>query len=251
MTNWAWDTNMSDFRTRKRYQFCSVCPSRSCCIFSDLDNSHLMKLEQMCLKTIYPDRVVVHTEGDQPQGIYIVCFGRVKLSLSSPNGQAVIIGLATAGDAFGVESVLSGRPHSLMAETVEQTQLCFIKKDDFFDFLRYNGDVSLILAQRLSNNLYEAHLGLSDLAFKQSFDRLVELLLRQCKSGGDPTPKVMTSRIDLSQDELADMIGVSRRTITRGLTKLRQLKIIKCRRRSVIIKDLNSLEKILESKTYL
>ena len=151
------------------------------------------------------------------------------------------------GDILGVRALLSRKPHDLTAETLEPTQLCFIKKDDFLSFLSRNGDVSLRLAQRLSNELYEAYRGLSNVVLKLSHDRLVELLLRLCQSHGEPIPNGIRLRINLSQEDIAEKIGSSRRTLSRSLTKLKRLGIIECQRRSIIVRDIVALKNSLPS----
>lgn len=204
----------------------------------------------MCQKSIYPGGAVVFTEGDQPRGIYCICFGRVKLWSRSSNGQAVIVKIATPGDVFGVKALLSGKPHNLRAKTLEPTQLCFIKKDDFLDFLSRNGDLSLRLAQKLSNELYEAYQEVLDVRLKRSYERLVELVLKLCQTHGEPTQDGIRLKINLSQEELAETIGMTRRTLTRVLTKLKSLGIIKCENRLIIIRDRVALENSLLSEKF-
>jgi CRP/FNR family transcriptional regulator len=133
----------------------------------------------------------------------------------------------------------------VIAETLEPAQLSFIKKEDFVGFLGRNGDVSLRLAQKLSNELYEAYRGVRDVALKQSCDRLAELLLRFCQTHGEPTPQGIKLKINLSQEELAGMIGTTRRTLTRTLTKFKQQGIIQCHRRGLIVRDKAALEHTL------
>lgn len=239
---------MVNSRIKQNVQSCFICRSRSNCIFSDLDRSRLIELEQMHQRSIYPSGAVLFRAGDQPQGVYIICSGRVKLSIYSSDGRAVLVSTAGAGNVFGVTALLSGKPYNLTAEALELTQVGFIKKDDFLGFLRRNGSVSLRLAQKLSNELYESYQGIGNASFKQSYGRLVELLLKLCPSYGDPTPKDIRLKINLSQEELADMIGTSRRTITRALTKLKHLGIIECQRRSITIRDIVALENILPSE---
>ena len=149
---------------------------------------------------------------------------------------------------LGVRALLSRKPHDLTTETLEMTQLCFIRKDDFLGFLSRNEDVSLRLAQKLSNELYGAYQLVSDVALKQSYKRLTELLLRLCQSHGDLRPDCIRLKMNLSQEELADMIGVSRRTLARALAKLKYLGIIECQRRLIIIRDRVALEESLSSE---
>lgn len=237
-------------RTRQNIQSCFACSSRARGIFSNLDRSHLMELDQMCQKSIYPAGTVLFTESDQPRGIYCICFGRVKLWSRSYNGQAVIIKIATAGDVIGVKALLSGETHNLRAKTLEPTQLCFIKKDDFLGFLSRNGEVSLRLTQKMSSELYEAYQEVLDIKLKRPYERLVELLLRLCQSHGEQTRDGIRLTINLSQEELSDMIGVSRRTLTRALTKLKSLGIIRCKNRVIIIHNRVALENSLSSEKF-
>jgi len=233
---------MTDSHIKQIVQSCSVCHSRSNCIFCDLDHSRLRELDRMQQRSVYTGGVVIFTQGDQPQGVYFVCSGRVKLSIYSSDGKAVIVRIATIGDVLGAKALLSGKPHNLTAETLELTQLCFIKKNDFINFLRGNGKVGLRLAQKLSNELYEAYRGVGDISLKHSHERLKELLLRFCKNHGKPTPDGIKLEINLSQEELAEMISVSRRTLTRVLMELKSLGIIRCGYRSIIVCDRVVLE---------
>jgi CRP/FNR family transcriptional regulator len=69
----------------------------------------------------------------------------------------VVLRIATAGDVLGVRSLLLGKTHDLLAETIEETRLCFIPRNKFLDFLKRHGEVSLQLAQRLSTEVDEAY----------------------------------------------------------------------------------------------
>jgi CRP/FNR family transcriptional regulator len=235
-------------RSLKTIQSCAVCSTRASGIFCDLTHARLTELDEMRQSSIYPDGAVVFMESDEPRGVYCISSGRVKLSTSSADGRTMIIGIASAGDILGVRAALSGKPHDLTAETLEPTQFCFIKKSDFLSFLNQNGEVSLRLAQKLSNELYDAYRDVRGVALKQSCERLAELLLRFCQTHGEPTPDGIRLRINLSQEELAEMIGSSRRTLTRALTNLRQQGVIICRRRSIIVRDRIALENSLPSE---
>ncbi len=221
------------------------------CLFADLDDARLTELDRMRQTSMYPGGVIVFSEGDWPSGVHCLCAGRVKLSILSPAGRGIIVGMATAGDILGVRAVLSGQPHDLTAVTLERSQLGFINKNDFLAFLHRNSDLSLRLAQKLSHDLYAAYRGIRSVVLKRSWERLTELLLGFCRTCGQSTPDGIELSINLSQEELAKMIGVSRRTLTRALNQLKRQRIIECRRRSIIVRDRVALEKLLPSDRLL
>ncbi len=227
---------------------CDSCDAKFDGIFSVLDPARLQELDELRQKTIYPAGAVVFLEGDTPCGVYCVCAGRVKLSSASPDGRAVIFGIAEPGEVLGVRSLLSGRPHDLTAETLEQTQLCFIPGNNFTRFLHSHGDVSLKLAQRLSNELYDAYRQVRGAVLKQSAERLTELLLMLCQNHGAPATEGISLTANLGQQDLAEMAGISRRSLARTLAKLKSLGIIECRRRHIIVHDYAALRNWLSAQ---
>jgi CRP-like cAMP-binding protein len=228
-------------------QSCLLCKSRASGILADLDEASLKEIEQMRQARVYPAGAVVFGEGDPPEGIYCIRSGCLKLSLPTPHGAAVIVKIATAGGVVGVAAVLSSKVRNLTAETLEQSQLGFIHKQDLLSLLRRNADLSLALARGLADELYEVYQAAGNIALRRSDERLAHLLLRLCQSHGEATPEGIRLRTSLSQEELAEMIGASRRSLVRSLAKLRSLGIVECHRRTVIVRDRDALEKALLS----
>lgn len=239
---------MDYYTPKQNAQSCLACSVRKNCLYFSLDHSQLIALERIQQRRTYPSGAIVFRAGDQPQGVYIICSGRAKLSVSSSDGRKAIVGIATAGDILGVKALLSGAPHNLKAKTLELTQVCFIQKDDFLNLLKRNGDVSLRLAQKLSKELYKAYFEVRDLAFKEADIRLAGLLMRLCQSNGQRTPEGISLKINFSWDEVAEMIGTSRRTLTRALTKLRHFGLIEYQHHSIIVPNMTALGNILLSK---
>lgn len=226
-------------------QSCLACISRAGGIFRDLDDARLIQLQQVQQIRTCPAGTVIFAVGEPPQGTYCICSGRVKLSTSISTGQTAIVDIAAPGDILGVRALLSGKPHALTAEALEETRFGFIRKDDLLGFLSRNADVSLRLAQRLAAQLYEAYQEIRDARLKRSDERLAELLLRLSQTYGEATPEGIRLKIKLSQEELAEMMGTSRRNLSRLLTKLKCLGAIETQRRTLIIRDRAALEKRL------
>ena len=223
------------------------CNARESCIFAGLDRLQLTKLDKIQRRDIYPHGSMIFAEGEEPLGIYCICSGKVKLSISSFDGRSIVTGIASSGDLIGKNALLLGKPHILTAESIETSQICFIKRDDFIRFLSQNAVVGLKLAIKFGNELFEAYSEVRDVTFKRSYERFVELLLKLCRGNCETTPEGIIVRVDLNRDELAEMIGTSSRTLTRVIMKLTSLGLIECRRKQFLIRDSAALENIIAS----
>jgi len=221
---------------------CFACTSKPGSIFRDLDPNCLKELDQLRQTSVYPAGATVFLEADQPRAVYCVGAGRVKLSRSSPDGRAVVVGIATKGDVLGVRPLLLGERHDITAETLEESRLCFVPKNVFLGVLKRNGDVSLRLAQRLSVELGEAYRQVCGVVFKPTPERLAELLLSLCQTQGEPVPEGIGLKTHMCQDELAERVGASRRSLNRALGILRSHGLIECRRRFIIVRDFAALQ---------
>ena len=237
--------SLLEAKSRSTAERCFACSSKPGSIFCDLPSASLLELDQLKLARTYPAGAKVFLETDQPQAVYCVCAGRVKLSRSSPDGRALVLGIAGAGDVLGVRPLLVGRPHDLTAETTEETRLCFIPRRNFLDFLKRNGEVSLRLAEKLSTELGEAYRQVCGVVLKPTVERLAEFLLSLCQTHGEITPEGVGLKSNICQDELAEMVGMSRRNLNRALGTLRGQGLIQCGRRSIIVLNMVALQGLI------
>jgi CRP/FNR family transcriptional regulator len=189
--------------------------------------------------------VVLFLKGEKPHGIYCICSGRVKLSDHSGDGKSLVAGYPSAGSVIGMRAVISGKPHDFTARTVEETQVSFMDKEAFLGLLRRNGSVCLRLAESLVEELSRAYADLRNAALAVPEERLASLLLRLCEEFGEPAPEGIVIRLGMSQEDMAEMAGMSRRTLTRAITKLKSMDLVKCRRRIMIVKDKTALQNLL------
>lgn len=224
---------------------CSKCLTQKNCIFSHLDDSQLRELEKILNSSFYPSGAIVFSKGDKAEVAYLICAGQVKLSTFSLDGRSATVAIANAGDVIGVDALLSGEPHNVIAEALEMTQVCFIRKDDFISFLRRFPSVSFRVNEKLSNRLYDTYRALNRASFNQSYERLVEFLLRFSRDHGELMSEGIRLNIRMSQEKIADEIGSSRRSVTRALSKLKKQKIISYQRHHITIHDRAALENCL------
>ena len=203
----------------------------------------MAELERLRQAATYPEGATLFAEGEAARAIYCVCAGRVKLSSTSREGRAVILGIAVPGDVLAIRPLLLETAHDTTAETLDRAHVCLIPKHGFLAFLERNPGVSLALARKLCGELGDAYRQVRGAVLKQTSERLTETLFTLCETFGRPAPDGISLRIDLSQDELAALAGVSRRSLNRALARLRSEGIIESRGRSIFIRDRESLRR--------
>ena len=223
-------------------QSCFACSSRTGGIFSGLNQPGLVESDRLRQTSTYPAGVLVYSEAGRPRAAYCVCSGRLKLSCSSPDGRSVILGIAASGDVLGVRPLRLGSPHDHTAETLEESRICFVPKDSFLSFMGRNPDVSSKLSQKLSRELDQAYRQVCSLVLKPATERLAEVLLALCRTHGQPVPGGIGLKTNMCQDEMAEMVGLSRRSLNRALGTLRGQGLIECRRRFIIVRNHAALQ---------
>jgi CRP-like cAMP-binding protein len=223
---------------------CFACNSKPGSIFCDLPAASLLELDQLRKHMSVPAGTTVFRQDDQPQAVYCIGSGHVKLSRNSEDGHALLLRIANAGDVLGVRSLLLGKPHDLTAEATEETRLCFISRNDFLEFLKRNGEVSLRLAEKLSTKLDDAYQQVYRAALKPPAERLAEVLLALCQTHGEPARDGIVLKTNMCQDELAELVGMSRRTLNRALGILKDQGLIECGRRYIFVRNPVALQAI-------
>src|ERR1017187_1229313 len=223
---------------------CLICKLRQSGFFCDLPKPSLEHLEKIKYASAFPQGSVLFVEGQAPRGIYILCVGRVKLTTTSRDGKTLILRIAQAGEVLGLHGTVSGKPYELTAEALQPCQLDFIKRDDFLKFLQTHGDACLNAAQHLSKDCQSAYQQIRSLGLSHSApERLARLLLEWTATSVDQTePKV---KLALTHEEIAQIIGTSRETVTRVLADFRKRQIAVLKGSTLTIRNKAILEKLV------
>ena len=180
--------------------------------------------------TAYPKGAVLFVEGQTPRGIFVLCKGRVKLSICSTDGKTLILKIAEPGEVLGLSATVSGKPYELTAETVDPCQVNFVKREDFLRFLREHSDACFRVAEQLSDKYNSACREIRSLGLSHSAaEKLAKLLLEWSARNGEaarPEPRV---KLALTHEEIAQMIGTSRETVTRLFADLKKRQIVQAK----------------------
>ena len=223
---------------------CLSCPLRQDRIFCDLPQPALQALDAISSSATYPKGAILFVESQEPRGVFILCNGRVKLMAGSADGKSLILRIADPGEIVGLPGTISGKPYELTAEALEPVQANFIPREAFLHFLREHGDAAVKVAQVLSE-IYHAtcrevrYLGLSGSAA----EKLARFLLDWTDSHRENGVE-LRSTLTLTHEEMAEMIGASRETVTRLFAEFKRKKLIEVHGSTLVIRNKADLEQL-------
>ena len=225
---------------------CRDCKLKCDGFFCQLSPAASQAFENIKLTGVYPKGAALFFETQAPRGVYLVCRGRVKLSVCSSDGRVLILRIAGPGELLGLSATISNLPYKATAEVLEPCQVSFIKKEEFLRFLSEHAEACLKIAQLLSHNYHTAYMQVRSLGLSNSaLEKLAKLLLEWCEGSGKGTPQGIRLKLGLTHEEIAEMIGTSRETVSRLLSELRVRRAICTQGSTLIVRDKAALESLM------
>src|SRR5262249_41628606 len=204
-------------------------------------------IDRVSHSRIYARGAVVFHEGHLARGIYVLSSGRAKVSISSADGKKLIIRIATGGELLGLYAGLTGRPFEATAEMVEGGRVDFISRHDLLNLLgqqKFGMDLVEMFSRQFSDFVdHTRMLALSESAL----EKLARLILRWGRDFGERTSEGVRVQIVLTQEEIAQIIGASRETVTRLFSALKRDQIIRVKRDALWICDGDALASLVQS----
>ena len=195
-------------------------------MFCNLPPDALRTLHSLKATSVYPKGALLCLEGQQPGGVFILCTGRAKLCTTSAEGKTIILRIAEPGEVLGLTAAVSNIPYEATVETLEPSQANFISRSDFLQFLQKHAEIGMKVAQQLTHNCHCAYDEIRSLGLSKSVpEKLAKLILSW---GQHPVPIAarrpgdIPVRVTLTQEEIAQLAGTSRETVSRTLNHFRR-----------------------------
>jgi len=221
---------------------CLNCEHRHLGTFCNLTPEALKDYDGIGILLSHDDGGKLFNEGDAARNVFVICFGHVKISSTSRDGNTMILKIAGPGDVMGLSAVLANVPHEVTAEAIEPCQVKTVRKQEFIDFLGRHGIVSMNAAQSLSGEYLTVFYDAKRLALSGSAaGRLARVLLDWGRSASNGKPEIRFT-MSLTHEELANMAGTARETVTRLLGQFRHDKWIHMKGASLTITKPDQLE---------
>ena len=207
---------MQDSPTRRKEALESL---RAIPLFSRVSDVDLEDIASHLIERRFPKHATVVEEGLPGDYMYVIREGRVKVTKASDDGREKIMNFLEKGSFFGDMALLTGEVRSATVKTLEPTRLLALSRRDFIDILRQSSDLALAVIEELTNRLRETNEQASSLSFQGVKERTRSLFERIAEA--DPTRGHRRLTPPLTHQQIADMIGTSRETVTRAVKQLK------------------------------
>jgi CRP-like cAMP-binding protein len=174
-----------------------------------------------------PKHAKLLEEGQLPEGIFVLLHGSVKLFVSLKGGKSLILRVVQSGEVLGLSATMSSKPAEYTAETLSPTQFLYVPRKDFLTLLEQHPAICISVVEVLSHQLREAvnmiHYSSGSQPAVEKLADLLELWVVEC---GETTERGTELKLPLTQEEIGQMIGVSRETVSRLLAEFEEQGIL-------------------------
>jgi len=188
-------------------------------LFAKVSDADLRSIGQLLIERRFPKNKTIVEEGLPGDYMYVIREGRVKVTKLSGDGREKILELLGAGDFFGEMSLLDNVARSASVKTLGETRILALSRADFLSELRRSPDLAMAVIQELTRRVRQMDEQASSLSFQRVRERTQGLLQRLAREDSAQDGRRITP--SLTHQQIADMIGTSRETVTRVLKVLK------------------------------
>lgn len=212
-------------------------------LFASLDAEAAVALEGAMRTERARRGDVIFREDDEGDRLYVILEGKVKIYRRSVDGRENMLAVLGPGDMFGELSLFDPRPRTASAATVTDATLLSLAHDDLRPWLTGRPGVAAHLLQALAQRLRRTNEAMADLVFSDVPGRVAKVLLDFAERFGSTTDEGVQVTHDLTQEELAQLVGASRETVNKALSDFAGRGWIRVQGRSVMVLDAERLSR--------
>lgn len=210
-------------------------------IFRDLNSRELEDMDRQFTMTGCAVGKIFYMPGETGEVLFLLKKGRVQLYRLSPEGKKIVVATLGPGAIFGEMSLIGQGMYNTFAEAAEECILCVMSRPDVERLMREKPQVAFRIVEALGKRLIETERQLEEVAFKSISSRLASLLLRLSGESGS------NEVVGYTHQDLAEILGTYRETITQTLNDLRAGGLVQIERKRLIVIDKAGLKDVSES----
>lgn len=216
-------------------------------LFADLDAESMRELATvMKRRTFRPGEIIFHRD-DPGQVLYVLRTGKVKIFMTSPDGQEVALAIFSPGDYFGELALLDGYPRSASAIALESAETFALQRPDFLKAVMRHPRIAIHVMHVLSERLRQTDEMVEDLVFRDVHGRVAKKLLDLVEQHGERTAEGIRIDMRLTQADLASMVGATRESINKVMGYFTDKHIVSTDRHRITVTHLSELRRRVSS----
>jgi CRP/FNR family cyclic AMP-dependent transcriptional regulator len=212
-------------------------------LFAALDDESAAALMSTMAQVELSRGQVLFREGDPGDRLYVIAEGKIKLGRTSGDGRENLLAILGPGEMFGELSLFDPGPRNATATAVADTHLIGLGNEDLTTWLTGRPDVARHLLRALARRLRRTNDYLADLVFSDVPGRVAKALLDLSERFGQPTDDGLRVAHDLTQEELAQLVGASRETVNKALADFASRSWLRLEARAVVLLDIERLRR--------
>ena len=214
-------------------------------LFSDLSDVEMDEMNKMTRMEAFKKKQPIYLPGDPGDYVYLLKSGRVKISKIGDDGKELTLAVLEPGEIFGEVEVLEETTRDSVAEVMDDADICLIKREDFERFLKSQPQCSFKLTKLIGFRLKQIENRIEDIVFRDAPARLAHLLINLSDSFGRDVPEGRALKTKVTHQELANLIGTTRETVSLTLGQFRQTGLIAMEKRQITILDQKGLTELV------
>lgn len=221
-------------------------PFRSNHLFRTLSPTLKEQLRSLSSPATYRKDHVLFAEGQLARGVFLIEQGRVKLEAESSDGKSLILHIAMPGEIAGLPATVSGRRYEVTAETMETSLIRFVTRRSFLHWAEFSGGAGLKIAEVVSDIYFATYSELRYLGLSTAAEaRLARFLLAKTFNHKSHGSHHESTRIHMTHQQIASIIGLSRETVTRLLAEFKRKGLVTPQNSHLIIESAEGLRNLL------
>jgi CRP-like cAMP-binding protein len=214
-------------------------------LFDGISPSDMQEMEKITRMEEVKKRQPLYLTGDPSRNVYLLKRGRVKIANTAPSGKEVTFDILEPGEVFGELDAMEDAPRSTSAETLDDALICVIPRKDFDQYLAMHPNVTIKLTKLIGLRIKKIQSRVEDLVFRDVPARLAHLLSELGKTEGVANKQGIRLKVKLTHQEMANLIGCSRETVSTTMGQFRDDGLIQMDGRTITIVNEKGLSKLL------
>jgi CRP/FNR family transcriptional regulator len=215
-------------------------------VFSQLADEQLMEISELESTKPYKKGHIVFSEMEKGEAFYFIKSGKVKVYKTSFDGREVILNIFGAGSIVAEVTMFNDIDYPATAEVIEDAEIGMIFNRDIEKLVMKNHGLALQIIKQLSKRLYRSQMNVKEMALNDVSIRTAKVLLQLAKKYGKKAGKTIEIDLDVTRQDLANLVGTTRETLSRTMSQFKKKRYINIKDRKIIICDQQQLEEIIE-----